>query len=123
MVDTAPTTRRRWFQFGVGTALATLMVTAWITREVKLVYERHAALSWLKENGIGVMTVAHAYQSAGHWGGGYVPPSIPWWRRVLGDEPIPSLIFPAGNSSDEDALKARCSRLFPEAEIYDPDEH
>jgi hypothetical protein len=119
---TAPT-RRRWYQFGLGTLFLEVLLVAWLARESTTIYDRRKALAWLKENSVGVMTVDDGYRLSGHWGGEFVPPTIPWWREMLGDAPIPSLLLEPGKSAEKDALKSRCSVWFPEAEIYDPDEH
>jgi hypothetical protein len=111
---------RRWFRYSLRTMFVVVTVFAlWLGWELKFIRDRKAMQTWLKENGGSVMSVDEGYQIAGHWGGGFVPPSIPWWRRMLGDEPIPSVGLPR----EEPKYKDRCSLLFPEAEIYDYDEH
>ena len=108
----APPTRRRRFQFGIGTMLLIVTVFAWLSWELKFVWDRHDA----KAKAIYAMP-ADGYE---HVREKVLPevteqPRIPIWRRWLGDEPFLLLILHP-EAPDEDLHRMR--RLFPEATVH-----
>ena len=117
----APPTRRRWFQFSVGTLLLLVTVFAvWLGWELKFIRDRQA---WLRENA--VLVDPEMRPDDVFPGGSYVimpplrlPPryeaSIPTWRKWLGDEAVPWIIE---GEDWTDIDRARAVRLFPEAKL------
>ena len=77
--------------------LMVTVVAVWLGWELKFIRERQA---WLREN---ASLVDVSDESDAH---------IPWWRKWLGDEPVPAIVFPP-DWTDEDC--ANVARLFPEA--------
>jgi hypothetical protein len=104
----APPTRRRWYQFGLGTLFLVVTVFAmWLAWELNFIRERQAWLRLARDNRVVAKT-------ASDWTG-TVPASaqIPIWRRLLGDESIVAIRLLVG-SPDEELQQVR--RLFPESD-------
>jgi hypothetical protein len=110
MAVNAPTTRRRRFQFGLGTMLALMTLLAlWLGWEKHYIQERR---DFLELNKAAIAAGPKRYVMSRR-----VPPKpaeIPFWRRWLGDEPVDviSMPFAAGKEAH-----AKAMALFPEARL------
>jgi hypothetical protein len=104
---------RRLFRFKLRTLFVAVTVFAvWLGLELKFVRERQA---WIRENAALVRPIEPLPD-------GQVSETIPYvigqtkyfpfWRRWLGDAPVPSIILPTVET-DHDSVQ----RLFPEANI------
>ena len=106
---------RRWFKwswltFSLRTMFVVVTVFAvWLGWELKYVRDRKAALDLLTQSG-GTTVIYGTLSNPVS-----LPVPIPWWRRLLGDEGIPYLLFPA-TWTDEECNHA--IQLFPEARPY-----
>ncbi len=114
--------RRRWFQFSLTSLfLLTTLVALWLAWELAFIRERQA---WLRDNAALVdldvststvmitgITIASSTTAPAPL---LPPPTISWWRRLLGDEAVPT-ITEGDNWTDDD--RALVARLFPEATI------
>jgi hypothetical protein len=117
-----PPTRRRWFQFGIGTMLLLVTVFAlWLAWQVRIVRDRQAMMALLKQQGGSIMALKDWRDPSGY--ASPVPPvaavrppqiSVPFWRRWIGDEPIVEVACPVG--SDESYVE-RARAAFPEADV------
>lgn len=97
MLKTNPT-RRRWFQFGLGTLFFVITgVAVWLGLELRVIRARQAFLR------------AHP-----RWGtdARYFESAVPRVRLWLGDENVHWILLPF-DTSDEELAEAH--RLFPEA--------
>ncbi len=110
MAGRQATAARRWFQFSLTSLfLLTTVVAAWLAWELAFIRGRQA---WLRENAAiadpeaGSFLTAVALPPA--------TPSIPWWRRILGDGAVTTIIEPDEWTDDDRAIVAR---LFPEATV------
>jgi hypothetical protein len=101
---TTPPTRRRWYQFGLGTMFVAVTVVAigfdWLNRQVRLVYERR-----------------HFRETTALWSGNRgwewrCVPRISLCRQLLGDEPVERI------DVQFEADQKRGEELFPEAEVW-----
>jgi hypothetical protein len=108
MVDSPPNPRRRWFQFSLGTMLLVVtvfsVVLAW---ELNYVRQRRAAIAEIEGLGGGVWLAEDVAEEVAF------PPSIPIWRRVMGDVAVAQLILPVdylGRTENNERITA----LFPE---------
>jgi hypothetical protein len=103
-------TRRRWYQFGLGTMFFLVTVFAalmgWLAWEWKFVLDRRAILKRLAD-GKGIVQVTNPGDQ--QW------VNLPFWRRWMGDRPIPCLILPEKTFSKDELKYVRS--LFPEAEV------
>ena len=121
----APPTRRRWFQFSLGTMLLLMtLLCVWLAWQVRIVRERQALMAFLKEQGGTTMTLKDWRDPSAY--GGYAPSgsapsvvappqiSVPFWRQWMGDEPIVEVVYPP-DSAESDIESARAA--FPEAEV------
>jgi hypothetical protein len=109
-VSDGPPTRRRWFQFGVGTML--LLVTAfalWLAWEKHCIQERRDFLASNKA-AIAAGPKRHVMSRKTQ----YKPAEISLWRRWLGDEPVDVIPMPFAAG---DEAHARARALFPEARL------
>jgi hypothetical protein len=100
-------TRHR-LQFSVTSLfILTTLVAIWLAWELSFIRERQV---WVRENERLLTSDPTAV----------APPvaHIPWWRTLLGDQAVPSIL--AIEWSDEDT--AHVGRLFPEAVIWSPKE-
>ncbi|HEY1599870.1 MAG TPA: hypothetical protein VGG64_09730, partial [Pirellulales bacterium] len=89
-MPTAPKTRRRWFQFILASLFVlTTLVAIWLAWETAFIRERKA---WIAHN---PAMLEQDPSSAP------VAARIPWWRKLLGDEAVPSIAEPV-DWSDED---------------------
>ncbi len=111
------TPRRGWFRFSLGTLFVTVTLTAillgGVTWERRFALERKALAKEFRDR-IGPVGYLGPHAKP--------PPTIPFWRYWLGDEPYHEIVVPYG-ASKSDYQRAR--QLFPEAEIYtspSPDE-
>ena len=106
-MPTAPPTRRRWFQFGLGTMLLLVTVLAlFIAYHVNWVRERRAAIaSW----------------ESSRWFPS-TPPVLakpPWLLSLFGEPGYGCLWRESSRrlGADEEAELERVQRLFPEAKV------
>jgi hypothetical protein len=98
---------RRIFQFSITSMLlVTALVAIWLAWELAFIRERQA---WIKDHPLLVDPSLFQGLPA------HVA-TIPWWRRVLGDEAVPSI---AALDIWDDDDKAAVTRLFPEAALRD----
>ncbi|HEY1600840.1 MAG TPA: hypothetical protein VGG64_14625 [Pirellulales bacterium] len=122
MPATLPT-RRRWFQFGLGTML--LVITALAVGlgwELNFVRARRAFDMRARAEGAGYAFPASASLSAS-WpeamrDGEYEtrwPPRVPMWREWLGDQPYGLVMVPDAWPKKE---AANVERLFPESFVF-----
>ena len=96
----SPPTRRRWFQFSLGTMfLVVTLFAVWLAQETQTVAERKRTRDWLFERG------------------GRENYRYDWWpiRRLLGDKPS-NAIFPPSDTTPEEW--ARLHDVFPEAYVF-----
>jgi hypothetical protein len=131
MMPTTSPTRRRWFQFGLGTMFVVVTITGvffwWLGLEWKYVRDRHAYdVQASGENARGgypgYALPADLSLSPGsedpmsesdrlhRW-----PPTVPYWRRWLGDEPRGLVMVPSAWSREEAESVAA---LFPEGFVF-----
>ena len=105
MSEAARKPRRRWFQFSLGTMFAvTTLVAVWLAWELSYIRKRQ---EWIRSHPL--LVDPHYFQS--------LPvrvARIPRWRRLLGDEAVPSI---AELDIWDDDDRAHIARLFPEAEL------
>jgi hypothetical protein len=96
----APKTRRRWFQFGLGTMIVVMTVLAiplgWLGWQIKYIRDRRDFRARSLWSGMGDWT-------------GTPSPEMPLYRRWLGDERATRVFV----NSEEDRQIGE--RLFPEA--------
>ena len=109
---------RRRLQFGIGTMLVAVLLLAialgWVKSERQFVLNRKALAKEFSDR-IGPVGYIGPYFNQ-------EPPTIPFWRYWMGDEPYHAVDVPYG-APKSDYQRAR--RLFPEAELYtspSPDE-
>jgi hypothetical protein len=106
------TASRRWLQFTLkmmlGTVLLFSCILAWLARERAYILKRR---TFAEQCGIG-------YDVAGN----YLPNApiligreIPWWRKLLGDEPYVRFDIVVPN----EGLALQIQELFPEAVIVE----
>jgi hypothetical protein len=112
-VPTISPTRRRWFQFRLGTMF--LLVTlscVWLAWQVRIVRERQAMRVFIKEHR-SIVTTLKDWQSPS----GATPPQInvPFWRIWMGDEPIVEVIL---SHKLDHAEMEQVRALFPEAKVW-----
>ena len=109
MMESTQPTRRRWFQFGLGTLFVLMTVFAvWLGWELKYIRERKEFLAWVESK---LATEAnHTFMIDPL----AVPAEIPVWRRWLGDKPRDAITLPFV-ATKADAGKARA--LFAEAKV------
>jgi hypothetical protein len=104
----APQTRRRWFQFGLGTLFVVVTIFAvWLGWELKFIRERQA---FLMRAGADRTWYVMSSQLDGPITPRHRIPTIPFWRRWLGDEAVAIMEPPHGIAADEEI-----DALFPEA--------
>jgi hypothetical protein len=115
----ASTRRLRWFQFRLRTlfVLTALVALAamWVGWQIRIVQER----KWLREHSRASFMPFEIFNPITPnqtWPKG--PPSVPWYRRMLGDEAIYK-IGSEQDSSENDELK-RLEAAFPEAIVSQP---
>lgn len=100
--------RRRWIQFGMRTMFVVVTAIAvWLGWELNYIRERREFSQRPRVLGFNQLESIHD-------GMGVDLPTIPFWRRWLGDHAILNIAI--RDSPEEDASDAM--RLFPEAEIY-----
>src|SRR5262249_25965336 len=109
-MPSAPPTRRRWLQFGLGPMLmfftALTACAAWLGLEVQFVRERRAEVRVITESCNFVWSSAYLRSRSNL---GPAPPELPIWRRWLGDEAIAFISYDDATAEQE----ARWQRLFP----------
>jgi len=116
--DTALTTkgtRRRWYQFSLRTLLLVVTglgaVGAWCGSQVLIVRERRQVLALLGNTGDGMGCSSISYDDPN-----VPPPTINWFRRILGDYPANMLYIPKW-AFDDAALMRRIRTAFPDARL------
>jgi hypothetical protein len=119
-MTTAP--KRRWFAFSLRTLFVGVAVFGiWLGWEFNFVHQRNAMRDWIADHG-GSVDVFVRPDVSGSLAiiqyervlGPEEEPSIPQWRRWLGDEAINHVMMPAG-TTDADLERARS--LFPEGNV------
>ena len=107
-----PTHGRRRFQFRLRTLMivVTLLAVpcAYIGHQVQVIRKRKHVMDWI--------TTHHgevAFKRRNPAGGPDIPPSIPWIRGILGDEPVAGVYFNSRLNAEDDA---RIKETFPEME-------
>jgi hypothetical protein len=113
IMTTAP--KRRWPRFSLWTLFVVVFLLAlpmgYIAWTLQLIHRREAVLEEMRHNG---GRVEYGYELFQFKDGQWVLPSVPAFRRSLGDEAIGGIILP-DNYTDEDLSRIR-SR-FPEANV------
>jgi hypothetical protein len=105
--------RRRWFQFGLRTMfLAVTVLAVWLGWELKFVRERQAWVH-LKQQRFTFIETESEWQ-----GPRPASASIPFWRRLLGDEAV-IVIHLRSDTVQDKAEWEQAKRLFPEAQIVE----
>lgn len=110
---------RRRFQCGLGTLFVTLtlvtVLAAWLGWELRFIWDRQDYVQLCTERGRPCIMAADAGTS--RYVNQAVPlPTIPIWRRVLGDEAVAYVGLPADETAEElRQFRLDCERLFPEA--------
>lgn len=112
MVRQHPKSARRWFQFSLQSLfLLTTVVALWLAWEMAFVRERQA---WVRTHSAIVDPEIGSFLTA-------VAPlpasSIPWWRQILGDGAVTTILERSEWTADDRAIVAR---LFPEATVAKP---
>ena len=98
---------RRFFQFSITSMLlVTALVAIWLAWELAFIRERQA---WIKDHPL-LVDPSLLQGLPVHVA------TIPWWRRVLGDEAMPSI---AALDIWDDDDRAAVMHLFPEAALRD----
>ena len=114
MPDNAP--RRRWLRFGLRTMFVVLTVfSVWLGWQAKIVRDRREALAKLESDGSKVMTTDDVEPLLGindmySWNDAPWP-TIPRWRKWIGDKPIVHIVVQKPKDGDLEQLH----QLFPEA--------
>jgi hypothetical protein len=118
-MPTMPTPPRRlWFQFGLRTMFVAVTIFAvllgWQIRSVRL---RAEFLRSVKSDRVvqGYSTCSVMSKSAAEDGFVYKPVILPWWRKILGDEPVEYFSLRQRSQEHEDRIR----KLFPEAMILE----
>jgi hypothetical protein len=107
-----PKRKRRWFQFSLRSLLIFVTVLAilfaYVGWQAKIVRARLAVLKELKTvvNGQRTGFIEHIADDPRH--------SIPWIRKILGDEPMNCIFLPL---STEKEYRQRIRETFPEADV------
>jgi hypothetical protein len=113
-MSNAPTTRRRWYQFGLGTLFLVVTVFAsWLGWELHVVRERQAIRQRIAESGGKIYSSEESEYLLTSLGM-VTECRIPFWREWLGDEPV-GFITLKTSASDAELKKARLA--FPEAQV------
>ncbi|HEY1601352.1 MAG TPA: hypothetical protein VGG64_17250 [Pirellulales bacterium] len=112
----SPTTRRRWFQFGLSTLFVLVTVLAvWLGWELHIVRERQAIRQRIAESGGRVYPSEQSESKLLLTSLGMVTECrIPVWREWLGDEPV-GFVRLKTSASYAELKKARLA--FPEAQF------
>ena len=109
-MPTTPPTRRRWFQFSIRSLLLLLtafaMLLAWEKRYIR------ARRDFLESNNAAIAAGPKRHVMSRKTQ--YKPAEIPFWRRLLGDEPVD--VIPMPFAAGEKA-RAKARALFPEARL------
>ena len=104
---------RHFFQFSITSLLLlTGLVAVWLGWELKFIRERQALQRSLRANRADRCSAALGPPESRGSVAFHAPASIPWWREILGDEPITAVTFPPG-VAESDLRATRSS--FPEA--------
>jgi len=125
-MDESNPPRRRRFQFSLrGLLIGVTLLAAfigWLTREYQFVQQRKAAiLASDDDNPALILSVKWSKQTHGWWAPGTKretsdpEPTIPFWRRWLGDEAV--AVVGVDHPYSEELL-AELHRLFPEARDF-----
>ena len=115
---TDPAVKRRWLRFSLRTLFVVVTLLAvgigWLTsivqarRAIRAELERHAGPSFDPYKAIIWEQGSISEFSGRTW----TPNPIPWYRRLLGDEPVGTLGLPI-DATEED--RRRIQAAFPEA--------
>jgi hypothetical protein len=114
MLDTLTPHRRRWFQFRLQTLLIVMMLLAipmgWLDWQVRVVRHRQAVLA---------MILLRGQDYAPHFDDADTKqPRLPWYRTLLGDEPL-AIVFTYAAEYSEDEIR-EIKDTFPEAAVGPP---
>jgi hypothetical protein len=91
------------------------VIGAWLGWELTDIRARRAAIGRIIKRGGKVTTCGEVEENAVKLGFKRNAESSPFWRRVLRDEPIESILVP----SDEQELLGTSAKLFPEASVWE----
>ena len=129
-MESTPPTRRRWSRFSLRTLLVVVTLFAlWLGWELKIVRERKAVLEWVKANkgatwfakyGTATTMKMKPAPKFHNPKAVDVAPRIPFWRSWLGDEAVYCFELPF---PEEAGSRERVLRSFPEAQIWEQNEH
>jgi hypothetical protein len=121
MREPTPPTRRRWFQFSLGTLFVVVTVFAlWLGWQAKIVRDRKNFLMMLNDYEAAQIenlppgspvSIAINYPS-------FEEPTLPFWRHWMGDKARGVILLPV-NATDEHLRMAR--ELFPEVKYFGKD--
>src|ERR1700680_2104213 len=118
----APPTRRRWFQFSLGTMFLLVTISAvllgWLVSERRFVQERKAAS---RDKAAIVISVTWGKREQGWWAPGsreekiFPETTIPFWRTWMGDQ---AMAFVRVDYPYSEEQLSELHRLFPEARDF-----
>jgi hypothetical protein len=114
--------RRRWYQFSLRTLLVAVAVfcavVGWGGSQFLIVRERREVLRLLGSTGEGMGVSSMAYGDPTN-----PPPTINWFRRILGDYPANVIIVPrrAYRAYRDPEVMRRAREAFPGAKIEEGD--
>jgi hypothetical protein len=113
------THRRRWFRFVAGPMTVGFVAVTWLIWEWVFILRREGVIRHINATGKGRIALVSEWEKAGsdwvQWPDPSLKPTIPVWRRWLGDEPVAVVFQATGNEKD----LANMRYLFPEADRID----
>jgi hypothetical protein len=105
--------KRRWFRFSLRTLLVVVTVLGsvlgWVTWNLNWIRERHATMTWYKQNGCGPVNVFQDGTKA------------PWSIRILGEPGYGTILLDVKlnriPTADDQRVKRQVELLFPESTV------
>jgi hypothetical protein len=99
-MSTIPRSTRRRFQFSLGSMFVLMtLVAMWLAWELSFIRQRQV---WIRDHESWLVAGPRTVPEA----------SIPWWRGLLGDEAVPSILVGVETPAEE---RNHVQKLFPEA--------